>query len=53
MVSLNTFPVWLRVANAIEAYVAYLGKTLWPANLAVLYPYNLHPHLPAGHRGNA
>lgn len=29
----------LRIANALVAYVRYLGKLFWPANLAVLYPY--------------
>jgi tetratricopeptide (TPR) repeat protein len=28
-----------RFANAAIAYLAYLGKTFWPANLAVLYPH--------------
>ena len=28
-----------RVANAVVAYVAYLGKMLCPAGLAVLYPF--------------
>jgi tetratricopeptide (TPR) repeat protein len=28
-----------RVNNAITSYVAYIGKMVWPANLAVLYPY--------------
>ncbi|MBL9084261.1 MAG: tetratricopeptide repeat protein [Planctomycetales bacterium] len=28
-----------RFANAAIAYLAYLGKTIWPANLAVLYPH--------------
>ena len=27
-----------RVANAVVAYAGYLGKMLWPAKLAVLYP---------------
>ena len=35
----------LRAANAVVAYSAYLGKTLWPAQLSVLYP---HPYLPGG-----
>jgi hypothetical protein len=35
----------LRAANAVVAYAAYLGKTLWPAGLSVLYP---HPYLPGG-----
>jgi tetratricopeptide (TPR) repeat protein len=28
-----------RVMNAAEAYVAYLGKTLWPVSLAIFYPH--------------
>ncbi len=28
-----------RIINAFCAYAAYLGMTLWPADLAVLYPY--------------
>ncbi|MDP9361584.1 MAG: tetratricopeptide repeat protein [Acidobacteriota bacterium] len=28
-----------RLSNAAIAYVAYLGKTLWPTGLALLYPY--------------
>jgi hypothetical protein len=28
-----------RLTNALVAYVRYLGKTLWPVNLATPYPY--------------
>ena len=28
-----------RIANAIISYVSYLGKTFWPVDLAVFYPY--------------
>jgi tetratricopeptide (TPR) repeat protein len=35
-------PLWARLANAALAYVKYLGKTLWPVNLALVYP---HPGL--------
>ena len=28
-----------RILNAIVSYVAYLGKTFWPVDLAVFYPY--------------
>jgi tetratricopeptide (TPR) repeat protein len=28
-----------RIANAVISYAAYLGKTLWPINLAAFYPY--------------
>jgi tetratricopeptide (TPR) repeat protein len=31
-------PLGLRLANAAVAYVEYLAKTVWPANLAVIYP---------------
>jgi tetratricopeptide (TPR) repeat protein len=29
----------LRLSNALESYVTYLGQTLWPQDLAVFYPY--------------
>lgn len=32
------FPLMGRIANAIVAYVAYLGMMIWPTNLAVPYP---------------
>ena len=32
-------PFWLRTENAVVAYVKYLAKTLWPLDLAVLYPF--------------
>ena len=28
-----------RLMNAIVSYVSYLGKTLWPTDLAIIYPY--------------
>ena len=34
-----------RLANAIVSYARYLGKTFWPADLAVFYP--LPPAIPA------
>jgi tetratricopeptide (TPR) repeat protein len=33
------FPLGHRVGNAFLSYGAYLGKTAWPAKLAVFYPY--------------
>src|ERR1035441_653259 len=36
--SLTVLPLWLRLENALVAYGRYLGKTVWPANLAVFYP---------------
>jgi tetratricopeptide (TPR) repeat protein len=35
----TALPLPLRLGNAIVSYVAYLGKTVWPANLAVFYPH--------------
>jgi protein O-mannosyl-transferase len=37
--SLEQLPVTSRLANAPVACWAYLGKTLWPANLSVFYPH--------------
>ena len=36
---LQVFPFSDRIMNAILSYVAYLGKTFWPVDLAVFYPY--------------
>jgi len=33
------YPLAARLANAVVSYVAYLGKILWPVDLAVFYPY--------------
>ena len=32
-------PFGERVGNALVSYVVYLGQMIWPAQLAVLYPY--------------
>jgi Flp pilus assembly protein TadD len=32
----------LRSQNAAVAYVAYIGKALWPAKLAIFYPFPLN-----------
>jgi protein O-mannosyl-transferase len=34
-----TFPLGLRLENAIVSYAAYLGKTIWPNHLCILYPH--------------
>jgi tetratricopeptide (TPR) repeat protein len=39
--TLEQVPLATRVANALVSYAAYLGKTLWPVDLAVFYPYAL------------
>jgi len=36
--SLAHLPLAVRAGNAAVAYVAYLGKTFWPTDLAVFYP---------------
>ena len=38
MHSLDHLPMFDRVGNASVAYGVYLLKTVWPANLAVIYP---------------
>ena len=38
VVSLESVPISARIARAAVLYVAYLGKTFWPVNLAAVYP---------------
>jgi Flp pilus assembly protein TadD len=38
--SLEVFPLTTRIANALISYVSYIGKMMWPHNLAVYYPYS-------------
>lgn len=33
------FPFAVRLKNALYCYVLYIGKTVWPARLAPLYPH--------------
>src|SRR5262249_54505707 len=40
--TVETYPLTLRLTNAIVSYARYLLKTIWPANLAVLYPLPDH-----------
>ncbi len=43
---LEEIPLWSRFLNAAVACSSYLGKTVWPADLAVFYPHPallLHP----------
>jgi tetratricopeptide (TPR) repeat protein len=37
--SFELYPLGVRVANAIVAYVNYIAKMFWPAHLAVFYPH--------------
>lgn len=36
---LDSFPLVSRIGNALVSYVDYIGKMLWPAQLAAFYPY--------------
>ncbi len=36
------YPMKVRISNALVSYFIYIGKMIWPTNLAVLYP---HPGL--------
>ena len=37
--SLRQFPLWVRCANALQAYAGYLGKAVWPVDLSITYPH--------------
>ena len=41
--AVQTFSLPVRIANALISYVVYLGQMVWPARLAVLYPYQQSP----------
>src|SRR5208282_2220786 len=42
VMTLQQFPLNLRIENALISYVRYLGKTFWPVDLAVIYPLPGH-----------
>lgn len=33
------YPIDIRLKNALYCYLLYVGKTIWPVNLAPLYPH--------------
>lgn len=35
----DRLPLGVRLENAVVSYLQYLGKTFWPADLAVFYPH--------------
>jgi tetratricopeptide (TPR) repeat protein len=41
--AVQSYPLSVRIENALISYLVYLGQTLWPAGLAVLYPYDASP----------
>jgi tetratricopeptide (TPR) repeat protein len=40
---LSKVPPGIRFANIVASYLKYLGKTVWPADLAVIYPHPANP----------
>jgi tetratricopeptide (TPR) repeat protein len=44
---LTQYPAGMRVMNAVVNYIAYLGMLVWPAKLAVFYPYRASVGVPA------
>jgi tetratricopeptide (TPR) repeat protein len=38
LAKLDAVPISRRVGNVLTSYASYLGKTFWPAKLAVFYP---------------
>ncbi|MFN0102863.1 MAG: tetratricopeptide repeat protein [Bryobacteraceae bacterium] len=39
MASMRDLPLDRRLANVIRSYAIYLWKTVWPTDLAILYPF--------------
>ena len=37
----EAIPLVIRVGNAFISYIAYIGKMIWPSNLAFFYPHPL------------
>ena len=37
--AIASYPLFVRIANAIVSYAVYFGKTIWPHHLAVPYPH--------------
>ncbi|MFC1798187.1 tetratricopeptide repeat protein [Thermodesulfobacteriota bacterium] len=37
--SLTVYPMTVRLANALVAYIKYMGKMFWPVKLSFLYPH--------------
>jgi len=41
VVGIHLLSLKRRIANVPLSYLGYIGKTVWPAKLAVFYPYNI------------
>jgi hypothetical protein len=37
--SIEAISPFVRIGHAFVSYIAYIGKMIWPSNLAVFYPY--------------
>jgi tetratricopeptide (TPR) repeat protein len=37
--TLQSVPLMLRIENALVSYLKYIGKLVWPSDLAIFYPY--------------
>ena len=37
--AVETFPISVRLTNAVVSYAGYLGQMIWPSGLSVLYPH--------------
>jgi tetratricopeptide (TPR) repeat protein len=45
LASIHLTPLSYRIANALIAYVKYIGKTIWPHHLGVFYPHQNMPSM--------
>jgi tetratricopeptide (TPR) repeat protein len=39
--SIEVLPPVVRIKNVFVSYIAYIGKMIWPSNLAIYYPYSV------------
>jgi tetratricopeptide (TPR) repeat protein len=39
VVSVESYSIGSRIANALLSYITYIEKMLWPSHLAIFYPY--------------
>ncbi len=35
----QSWPLWVRIENALVSYTRYIRKAIWPTNLALYYPH--------------
>jgi tetratricopeptide (TPR) repeat protein len=47
VIALEEIPLNYRIANSFVSYVKYIEKTVWPSQLAALYPFNIAGLSPA------